>query len=380
MATGEVRLLLEDRALDAGILARLTRLELRESDDAPSVLALRFRLRQRPGGEFDPLDDEAFRPGAALSAELAAPGGVPARLFHGLVTHLRPHFEPIEANCFLEVIGMDAAALMDATDRAVAWPDTSASEIATEICRRYDVMLEAESSDTTWAEEERLLVQRGSDWAFLRRLAAAEGKAFWLEWNEDRGTMGGWFGRLPLEAPPQADLAILQDGAALQWIDVEFVATGGARVIGAAIDPVRKRLVRGEAEAALPALGADAAADAIEDALRGAAGGGERWLDDPLPLDTALAAQSAGATDGARLALEIRGGLDPALYRGLLRAKRPVLVRGVGARFSGIWWVRAVRTVMEEGVLSQSFIARRNAFGPRRSDPFGQSAEEVPPT
>src|SRR5262249_37327368 len=143
---------------------------------------------------------------------------------------------------------------------------------------------------------------------------------------------------------------------------------------------VQKRLVRGDGDARLAVLGSDSAADAIGTALAGPAGGGERWLDDPRPKDTALAAQAAGATDAACLAVEMRGAVDPALYRGLLRACRPVLVRGVGARFSGVYWVRSVRTVMDEGSLSQSFVAVRNGFGPTPSDSFGQSAEEVPPT
>ena len=76
--------------------------------------------------------------------------------------------------------------------------------------------------------------------------------------------------------------------------------------------------------------------------------------------------------------IELRAELDPSLYRGLLRARRPVLVRGVGRRFSGIYYVQSVRTTLEGATLLQSFVATRNATGQTGQEDFGQSAEEVP--
>jgi hypothetical protein len=56
-----------------------------------------------------------------------------------------------------------------------------------------------------------------------------------------------------------------------------------------------------------------------------------------------------------------------------------VLLKGVGRILSGVYYVRSVRTVLEEGRLSQSFVAYRNAAGQSGAEAFGQSAEEVPP-
>jgi hypothetical protein len=64
----------------------------------------------------------------------------------------------------------------------------------------------------------------------------------------------------------------------------------------------------------------------------------------------------------------------------LLRARRPVLVRGVGRRFSGVYYVQSVRTTMEDNRLLQTFVALRNATGQSGQERFGQSAEEVPAT
>ena len=126
-------------------------------------------------------------------------------------------------------------------------------------------------------------------------------------------------------------------------------------------------------------LGADDVATAIERGLTDAgATAAAALLGDPF-LDEAIGAEATAATDAARFAIELRAELDPALYRGLLRARRPVLVRGVGRRFSGVFYVESVRTTLENATLTQTFVARRNATGQTGGESFGQTAEEVPP-
>src|SRR6266545_5636339 len=114
MPSPRVNVLVAGSPLEPTVLAQMTRAEVRESDGDPSVLALRFRLVQRADGEFGPLDDDLFEPGVALSFELEPPGGLTQRLFEGLITHIRPHFESIESNAYLEVLAMDAEVLLDA--------------------------------------------------------------------------------------------------------------------------------------------------------------------------------------------------------------------------------------------------------------------------
>ena len=93
MPSPRVNVLVAGTALDPAVLAQLTRVEVRESDCDPSVLALRFTLVQRANGEFGPLDDTLFEPGVAVSFEVEPPGGLLQRIFEGFCTHVRPHFE-----------------------------------------------------------------------------------------------------------------------------------------------------------------------------------------------------------------------------------------------------------------------------------------------
>jgi phage protein D len=380
MIQPRIHISLDGVRLDGDALSRLSRLELRETDCDPTVAVLRLRLAQEPSGEFFPLDHEVFRPGARLAVDLAAPGGVVTRLLDGQVTHQRPHFEAIEANCYLEVVAMDTGALLALADRVAAYPDASDADAARQIFGRHQLTSAVTDTRAYHDADGQLLVQRESDWRFLQRLARRNGFRCYLEPDPDTGEVIAHFGPPALAAAPQADLTILRDGANLGWIDIQETAAAATQVSAAAIDPIRKRLLRADAVSSQEAMGGELAASAV-DAVLATLGieARSRILRDPPPQGTAIAAEAAARSDDAQLLLEARGELDPALYRGLLRARRPVLLKGVGRRHAGTWYVTAVRSVLDQGALTQTFTAVRNAVTPSGREVFGRDAEEVGP-
>lgn len=362
------------------LLALLQRIEIRESDSEPTVIAMRFGVAQRPDGSWRPIDDQLLTPAMPLEVDVAVPGGLPTRLFSGFVTHLRPHFETIESNCYLELLGMDHAVLMDACERVASYPDMSDAEAITELVARYQLSADVEDTAVRHEQDRELLIQRGSDWNFARKLADRNGYAFYLEHDERRGAVFAYFGPPQLDDVAQADIIIQQDGANLRWADLQFRMTGPVRQIGAEIDVHEKRLLRADGEPRATLLGSDSASELVERGL--SARGVNQPVSlarDPMALDAGLAAQASAASDELGAAIELRGELDAALYRGLLRARRPVLARGFGERFSGSYFVKVVRTVVEGSELTQTFVAARNALGQSGAEDFGQSAEEVPP-
>ena len=370
----------EGSPLDPLVLAQLTRAEVRESDCDPTVLALRFRLVQRGDGEFGPLDDELFEPGATIAFEIEPPGGLTQRLFDGAITHVRPHFETILSNAYVEVLAMDAAVMLDAEERVAAWPNMTDSDVVSQVLSAYQIPVEVDDTPVLYDEDRQLLIQRATDWRFLQHLAQRNGARFYFEYDGAREQVVAHFAQPDVDGPPQPDLALLQEGSSLSWADLQLLATGPVTMTAAALDPIGKQIVRGDGTAALPLLGDDDAAAAVENGLKSAgATASVGLLRDPFPLDEAIGAETTAATDAARFVIELRGELDPALYRGLLRARRPALVRGVGRRFSGVYYVQSVRTTLEGSTLRQSFVATRNATGQTGQESFGQSAEEVPP-
>jgi hypothetical protein len=376
-----INVLVAGSPLDGVVLAQMTRAEVRESDCDPSVLALRFSLVQHPDGEFGPLDDDLFEPGVVLSFEIEPLGGLTQRLFEGLVTHIRPHFETIGSNAYVEVLAMDAAVLLDAEERVAAWPNMTDSDVVSQILSDYQIAVQADETSVRYDEDRQLLMQRATDWRFLQHLAQRNGARFYFEYDDAQQQVVAHFAALDVGGPPQPDVVLLQDGQCLNWADLQLVATGPVAMTASALDPIGKQLVRGSGAPALALMGKDDAAAAVESGLKAAgATASLAFLRDPFPLDEAIGAEATAATDAARFVIELRAELDPALYRGLLRARRPVLVRGVGRRFSGIYYVQSVRTTLEGATLLQSFVATRNATGQTGQESFGQSAEEVPPT
>ena len=379
MPSPRVNILVAGSPLEAAVLAQMTRAEVRESDCDPSVLALRFGLIQRPDGEFGPLDDDLFEPGTALSFELEPPGGLTQRLFEGVITHIRPHFETIESNAYVEVLAMDAAVMLDAEERIVAWPNMKDSDVVSQVLSGYQISVQADDTSVLYDEDRQLLMQRSTDWRFLQHLAQRNGARFYFEYDGAQEQVVAHFGAPAVDGPPQPDVVLLQDGSCLSWADLQLVATGPVTMTAAALDPIGKQIVRGDGTVALSLLGNDDAASAVESGLKAAgATASLAFVRDPFPLDEAIGAETTAATDAARFVIELRAELDPSLYRGLLRARRPVLVRGVGRRFSGIYYVQSVRTTLEGATLLQSFVATRNATGQTGQEDFGQSAEEVP--
>lgn len=380
MVTPLISVMTNGERLEGRLLDRLSHLEVRESDGDPTVATLRFRLIQRPTGDYSPIDDDIFAAGERLAIAIAAPGGVAQRLFDGFATHIRPHFEEIEANCYLEVIGMDAAVVLDAEERIAAYPDVSDQEAAEQILNRYQIPLTSDSTASRQTEDGQLLVQRGTDWQFLKRLAQRNGFVLYFDYDVAEDGVVAHFHRPRVDEPPQADLTILRENQNLTWVDFQLTMTGPVRHIGSAIDPIKKQIIRADETPELEPMGEEGLANAVEDGLKSAgAASAQVILRDPFPSDPAINATATGATALARFFVEARGEIDPALYRGLLRARLPVLIKGVGAKFSGTYYVRSVRTVLQEGQLTQTFIAVRNALSQSGLEDFGQQAEEVPP-
>jgi hypothetical protein len=261
-----------------------------------------------------------------------------------------------------------------------AYPGVTDTEVAEKVFSRYQITFSGEATGTRHEERKQLFVQRGTDWELVQRLARRNGFVCYLEPDPQSGAVTAYFRPRAIKDTPQPDLTVLRDDPNLKWLDLQATMTGPARVKGAALDPIGKQIVRSDGSPKLDPLGDALLGDDLEKGLKQAgATGSVSLLRDPFPAETAIADEGSAATDRALFAVEARGEVDTTLYRGLLRARRPVLIKGVGRMFAGVYYVRAVRTAIDEGVISQTFVAERNALGLSGKEDFGQSAEEVPP-
>jgi hypothetical protein len=83
-----------------------------------------------------------------------------------------------------------------------------------------------------------------------------------------------------------------------------------------------------------------------------------------------LRAYAQAIVDQTALSITADGELNTVAYGRVLRAKRPVLVRGAGQQFSGTYYVERVQHTLAADSYRQSFSLRRNAVGVSGKDSF----------
>ena len=181
-----------------------------------------------------------------LSFEVEPPGGLIQRLFEGPLTDVRPHFETLAANAYLEVLAMDVAVVLDAEERVAAYPNMSPGDVASQILSGYQMTAEVADTAVLNDEDRQLLMQRATDWRFLQHLAQRHGMRFYFEYDGARSKVVGHFRPPDVDGTVQPDVAILQDGQSLNWADVQLLATGPVRWTATALDPIAKQIVAGD--------------------------------------------------------------------------------------------------------------------------------------
>jgi phage protein D len=83
-----------------------------------------------------------------------------------------------------------------------------------------------------------------------------------------------------------------------------------------------------------------------------------------------LQALAQAVVDRSAWAISAQGELNTLAYGGVLRAKRPVEVRGAGRQFSGTYYVEKVLHSFSGDGYTQRFELRRNAIGLTGAEKF----------
>ncbi len=193
--------------------------------DAATVTA---RLRPGDDGEWRSAIDRLAAPRTPLAIEVGL-GGARYR-FDGLSAEAAWSIDP-ERRSRLTVKALDRTLELDLEEKVVAWPGTSDSGVAQAIFSAHGLRAEVEDTPAGPDPDVHVLVQRGSDWAFLRSLAARWGYAVYLE--ADGEAVVGHFHPLDPLAEPQGELALGFGGDAGR-VEVQAELVAGPARAGAA--------------------------------------------------------------------------------------------------------------------------------------------------
>lgn len=345
------------------LYADLTRLEVELSDDAPATFRLTLAMYRSQDGSWPYLDEERLRVWSRVAVRVGFADGGHEELVSGWVTQVRPWFDADETRCTLEVEGMDGSVLMDREEKLKDWPNKKDSDIAREILGSYGLTPRVEETQVVHDEALSTVIQRETDLQFLKRLALRNGYACWVE-----GTVGH-FRPLPADPAPQPTLAA-HFGAetSLAFFTATVDALRPAEVAMFQVDRFNKEVVTAESRApARKPLGLVGAAALLPGGVDPARVYVAKNAATGIPE---MAAMCQGVFDEGGWFVSGEGETLPAAYAHVLRPRGLVTVKGVGATYSGVYYVSHVRHTLTGSGYAQHFRVRRDALLPTGAEDF----------
>ena len=353
------------------LLQAIQQIEVEDHATMADMLRLRIVIGVKDGcAGWSFVDDDLFSRLAKLRVSVSVGSGRAETLINAVIIETNANFANQPGSSILNVVAMDPTVLMNLQEKVKAWPNMADSDVANSIFSSPDYKFTPIVDVTKWKrqENEQTLIQRGTDIQFLQQLAQRNGFECYVETNGRTGAVEGHFHAPRLKQSPQGVLSVnMRDVTNVNSFNARFdmlrPATAQATNLDVESRSDQQARITGSA---LSALGKNTALEAQR----------QRRV---LPSQTGLArtgelqAYTQALVDQSALAITAEGELNTVAYGGILRAKRPVLVRGAGQQFSGTYYVERVHHILTADSYKQGFTLRRNALGLSGRESFVES-------
>ncbi len=342
--------------------------EIEVEDHAEMADMLRIRLStavNESGSGWTLLDDGLFTRLANIKILVTVASGNAETLIDAQVIENETDLSNEPGESILEVVAMDPTVLMNLEEKVRPWPNMADSDIAGVVFGEYGFDTDIEPTRPPRPEVDHMSIQRGTDIQFLKYLADRNGYECYVEVNPRGGRTEGHFHPSRLEKTPQGVLSInMGESTNINSFKARHDMLGPttAQVTGLDIESHSDQPAAAE-KAELADLGRAAALE--EDRPR-------RVLisQTGLALSGELQTYAQAVVDRSSWAITAEGELNTVAYGRLLRAKRPVLVRGAGRQFSGLYYVEKVLHTLTGDSYVQRFALKRNALGLTQRESF----------
>jgi phage protein D len=359
-------LALDGSPLDAAVIGKLRKVECEEHADLADLLRLTFTLTRRDNNSgWAVLDDDVFTRLAKLRLSITVGSNNAQPIMEGYVIEVAAEYGNDPANNLLSVVAFDSSVLMNLEEKARAWSGMADSDIASAIFGEYGFSSDVTDTQPTRAENVQTVVQRGSDIQFLRTLARRNGYECYVDLDAASGQPTGHFHPPKYDATPQGTLSIgMGRDSTIETLRIRYDLLRPASTSIANLDVY--------ASDTQTATVSSVAATSLGSTSTLGSDRPRKLLVNPNGLTEAgeLQTYAQAVTDRTALAIRAEGELNAQAYQGVLRAKRPVLVRGVGRELSGTYYVERVLHSFEASSYKQSFTLRRNATGVAGQEDF----------
>ncbi len=353
----------------AAVVSAIKQIEVEDHASMADMMRLRLATAVRVDGSgWTVLDDALFTRLAKLRLSVSVGTGPLQPLLEAYVVDVSTTFSNDPGGSEIVVTAMDPTVLMHLDEKVKPWPDMADSDVATAIFSdgAYRFTPVVESTALSHQENDHTLLQRGTDIQFLQHLASRNGYECYVEITAD-GTVEGHFHPPKPEGPPQGTLTINTGSATnVDKFRARFDMLGPAVAQGTTIDADDGSTQPGDATEATQTSAMGAAATTPADRPR-------KVLLSGLGMSQSAEVQryAQSVVDRSSWSIHADGELSTVSYGGVLRAKQPVMVRGVGQEFSGRYYVeRVLHTIGGDGTWMQKFTLHRNAIGLTKRENF----------
>jgi phage protein D len=362
------KLTIDGQAPDPALLAAIEQIEVEDHADLADMLRLRVGVSvTEDGSGWTTLDDGPFARLNKVKVDATVGSGNAETLIEAHVIEASASLSNEPGKSSMTVVAMDPTVLMTLEERIKPWPNTADSDIASAIFGDYGFSPDVEGTQPSRDEAKHTTIQLGSDIQFLKQLASRNGYECFIEVDPASGTVKGHFHKPRVEETAQGVLTVSMGEAT------------NVNSFSARFDMLRP------VEAKVTGLDvndqSDQPADIQATALKELGGESTKSTDKPrkvLLTETGLAQSgelqtlAQAVVDSSAFAITAEGELNAVAYGGILRAKRPVLVRGAGTRFSGSYYAERVLHSFTQQGYSQRFTLRRNGIGLTGQESFAE--------
>ncbi len=356
---GKIQLLMGPAFLPATpeLVNAVTRITVTNDARSRDGFQITFNLSKIPLFDYSLVVDPRLQPMQRIIV-VGYLGLLPEVLIDGLITNhqVQPSRDPGKST--LTVSGSDVSIAMDLKENRTPYPNHPDMAIFAEIIgqyAQYGLIPMPSPTPVVPIELQRTPQQHDTDYRYINQLAGRNGFVFFVE-PLTIGINKAYFGPEPRAGIPQkaltlgmgADdnlesLSFQNDALAPSMIEAQILEANSKSTIP--FPPVPQ--LRIPPLALIPAIPYKS-----------------RVLDlmanqDPAQAASTLTAAITSGTD----AVTGSGTLDTSRYGSVLRARKPVGVRGMGFTYNGLYFVNRVTHSIEKGRWTQQFELSREGYG-----------------
>jgi phage protein D len=364
-------LYIDDQPAPPELIAVLQRLEVEDHAEMADMVRLSIAISIRDGcGSWNVVDQDTFKRLTKLRINVNVGSGKTEPLIEAYVIETNADFANQPGQSVLNVVAMEPTVKMNLKEQVRPWPNMADSDIANEIFTSSDYNFDTDIDPTqpTRDENDHTEMQRGTDIQFLQALAQRNGYECYVELNPETGRVEGHFHKPRLQQDPQGVLSVnLGEATNVNSFQARFDMLKPATVRASNVDVHSQEKQSADSDSLGDKPLGNASTVPTDDARQVLLSG--TGLSQTGELQTAAQA----AVDRSSWAITAEGEVNTVAYGDVLRAKRPVMVRGAGRQFSGTYYVERVLHTFTGDGYTQHFSLRRNAAGLLGQDSFVQT-------